>query len=459
MIQVHKAERRKAKLRLLLTGPSGSGKTYTAIIVARGLVGPTGKILLIDTERGSGELYADLTNYDVAPLEPPYRTEHYIEAIKYAEENGYDAVILDSITHAWAGQGGLLEQVDTISGSGNKFTAWSSITPKHQAFLDSMLSSPIHVIATVRSKTEYVLIPDEKGKNKPEKRGLAPIQRDGVEYEFTLVLDMAPNHTAEASKDRTGLFDGEIFYPTEETGKQLADWLDKGSAPTPRSIPTPAPAPEAAPVPEPAKKQPEQTTKKVPSRVYGKSEVENIRKRYVENGWSQKAIDEANVDGMLWDAEAIDADWKKRAAVVKKPAAKPKAEPAKVEPKPEVPQHVCPKCGKPSMSGEDAAAWKRTCDAAGLTYDAAICKGCAQKVWADYLASGQNTDAETAPSKNDTPADTDSKQTKPTTTEPETAEPEFTCVKCGAKITKVQRDVSNLYLGRSYCKKCMDDTK
>lgn len=226
MALFQKAERRKAKLRLALCGPSGSGKTYSALKIAQGI---GGKIALIDTENGSGSLYAHLTEYDVAEISPPFTVEKYIAAIKDAEASGYNVLVVDSLSHAWAGQGGLLEEVDKRNSGGNSFAAWRNVTPMHNKLVDTILQSNLHIIVTMRSKTAYEIEKDERGKAVPVKKGMAPIQRDGLEYEFTVVLDLDnKKHIAEAGKDRTGLFDGNVFVPDESTGQALMEWLESG---------------------------------------------------------------------------------------------------------------------------------------------------------------------------------------------------------------------------------------
>ncbi|MFV0422222.1 ATP-binding protein [Oleidesulfovibrio sp.] len=222
-----RAERKKAKLRLALCAPSGAGKTYSALLIAQGL---GGSIAMIDTERGSGELYSHLCAYDACQVEPPYTPQKYIEAIRFAERAGYTTIIIDSLTHAWAGQGGLLEEVDKRKGRGNDFTAWRDITPQHNALVDAMLQSSCHIIGTMRTKTAYDMVKDDRtGKVKPVKVGLAPVQRDGLEYEFTVVMDIdTERHMATASKDRTSLFDGKVFVPTVDTGRALLEWLEGG---------------------------------------------------------------------------------------------------------------------------------------------------------------------------------------------------------------------------------------
>lgn len=228
-MQIRKAERRKAKLRLGIVGASGSGKTYTALLLALGL---GGKIGLIDTENGSGELYADLGGYDVITLHAPYEAQKYFDAIKAFENAKYDVIIIDSLTHAWAGEGGLLEKQGTLESSGrykNSFATWRDITPLHNKLIEAMLKSPSHIIGTMRSKQEYVLEKDDKGRSVPRKVGMAPVQREGMDYEFTVVFDLSDTHYAKASKDRTSMFDNKLFVPSVETGKQLAAWLNSGA--------------------------------------------------------------------------------------------------------------------------------------------------------------------------------------------------------------------------------------
>ncbi|HAT8010960.1 TPA: ATP-binding protein [Providencia stuartii] len=225
-----KALRKKAKLRLALTGPSGSGKTYGALEIAKGL---GGKTAVIDTEKGSASLYSDRFDFDVLELDPPFTPERFIEAIGAAQEAGYDNLIIDSITHEWSGSGGCLELLDGIAKAkyrGNTWSAWSDITPRHNAFLDAILRSDLHIIATMRSKTETAQVDKGNGKKGVDKLGMKPEQRDGVEYEFTTVLDLNhETHTAMASKDRTGLFsNAEVIQLNELTGKKLMDWLNDG---------------------------------------------------------------------------------------------------------------------------------------------------------------------------------------------------------------------------------------
>ena len=226
-----KAVRKRAKARIGICGPAGSGKTMSALKLAFGIVGSGGRIAVLDTENESASLYAHLGDYDVDVIKPPFTVEKYINGIREAEKQGYDLIIIDSLSHAWAGTGGILEFADAKSESakGNKFAGWREATPKHNSLVDAMLQSSMHVIAGMRSKTEYVLIEDEKGKKVPKKIGMAPVQREGMDYEFSLVFDVdQERHIATSSKDRTEIFDGFFGKLTEEHGRLIREWLDSG---------------------------------------------------------------------------------------------------------------------------------------------------------------------------------------------------------------------------------------
>lgn len=228
-----KAERKKAKLRLALTGPSGSGKTFGALKIAQGL---GGKIAVVDTERGSASLYANWCEFDVLELDPPYTPEAFTKAMREAEQGGYDVLILDSTTHEWSGVGGCLELVDEVAKAryrGNTWSAWSEVTPRHRAFVDAIQRSPMHIIATMRSKTETAQV-EENGRKKVVKLGMKAEQRDGIEYEMSVVLDVQhDSHYVQPSKDRTGLFmDRDPFKISEQTGVMLREWLESGAEPS-----------------------------------------------------------------------------------------------------------------------------------------------------------------------------------------------------------------------------------
>lgn len=227
-----KATRKKAKLRLGLTGPSGSGKTLGALMIAAGL---GGRIAVIDTEHNSADLYADMFDFDSMSLVPPYTPERFIDAINKARDAGYSNLIIDSVTHEWSGSGGCLELNEAVAKAkfkGNTWSAWSETTPRHRRFLDAILGSPMNVIVTMRSKTETVQT-EVNGKKSVAKLGMKSEQKDGIEYEFTTVLDIVrEGHYALASKDRTGLFtDEDPKAITPDTGKMLQAWLESGAEP------------------------------------------------------------------------------------------------------------------------------------------------------------------------------------------------------------------------------------
>ena len=225
-MQLRKATRQKAKIRLGLSAVSGGGKTYSALLIAFGLCNDWSKIAVIDTENNSADLYAHLGEYSVLPLQAPYAPENYIKAIKECEDAGMEVIIIDSITHEWEGKGGCLQIQEQLGG---KYQDWAKVTPRHQAFIDSILQSKCHVITTVRRKQDYEMTKDGNGKVKVEKAGLKEVTREGFEYELTANLEIDIRHNATASKDRTGLFTGQpSFIPSVQTGELIKEWCESG---------------------------------------------------------------------------------------------------------------------------------------------------------------------------------------------------------------------------------------
>ncbi|RPD45167.1 AAA family ATPase [Paracnuella aquatica] len=225
-MQLRKATRKKAKIRLGLSAVSGGGKTYSALLVAHGICDDWSKVAIIDSENNSADLYAHLGDFNVLPISAPFSPEKYVEAIHTCEKAGMEVIIVDSITHEWDGKGGCLEIVEQLGG---KYQDWAKVTPRHQAFIDAIIQSPCHMITTVRRKQDYEMIKDGNGKVKVEKGGLKEITREGFEYELTINLELDLRHNATASKDRTGLFMGKpAFVPSEETGKLIAQWCEQG---------------------------------------------------------------------------------------------------------------------------------------------------------------------------------------------------------------------------------------
>jgi hypothetical protein len=239
-----KATKKQAKLRMALVGPSGGGKTYTALAIAAHL----GKrVAVIDSERGSASLYSDRFEFDVNELlnkEPA----GYVAAIRGAAQAGYDVLIVDSLSHAWQE---LLDKVDRIAQSGfkgNKWSAWSEGTPEQNALVDALLDFPGHLIVTMRARTEWEIVEDERGKKKPQKIGLAPIQRKGVEYEFTVVLYVSEGgRSVLVDKTRCPALEGKVFkQPGKDIAEILTGWLNDG-APAAQAQPAATPAPAKRP--------------------------------------------------------------------------------------------------------------------------------------------------------------------------------------------------------------------
>ncbi len=230
MVQFVKATKSQARARIALVGPSGSGKTYSALAIGAGL---GTRVAVIDTEHGTAAKYAGDFNFDTLALDS-YAPERYMEAILAAEAAGYDVLIIDSLSHAWAGKDGLLEFVDNAAkrgaGGGNNFSAWRDATPLHNRLVDTILAARLHVIVTMRTKTEWVMEADARGKMIPRKVGTAPVQRAGIEYEFDLVGDLTQEHDLLVTKTRCPALDNGVYNkPGADLAKVIRDWLTDGT--------------------------------------------------------------------------------------------------------------------------------------------------------------------------------------------------------------------------------------
>ena len=221
MLHLRQSTRKQAKIKLALQGCAGSGKTYSALLLAYGMTADWSKIAVIDSENGSADLYAHLGTYNVVSLGGDYSPENYIEAITLCENAGMDVIIVDSISQCWDY---LLDFHASLQG--NSFANWAKVTPRQNAFVQKILQSAVHIICTMRTKQDYVLN-EKNGKMVPEKVGLNAMQRDGMDYEFTVVLDIDLKHHVQASKDRTGLFMGRPeFTITPKVGQAILNWCD-----------------------------------------------------------------------------------------------------------------------------------------------------------------------------------------------------------------------------------------
>lgn len=261
-----KAVRTQSRLRLGLDGPSGSGKTYTALMAATAMA-KGGKIAVIDTERNSASLYSDQFTFDVVCLDN-FHPQNYVDMIHAAEEGGYAVIVIDSLSHAWEGEGGVLDQHDAAvkrQKVQNSFTAWKDVTPIHRDLVDAILQSKCHIIVTMRSKTEYVLEEVESNGRKiqrPKKVGMAPVQRQGMEYEFTIVADLDVDHVMVVSKSRmSDIADAVVTKPDVKWFQRIADWLGSAAPVTTSPPAPPAPKPNGngskpdQPAPAPAASQ------------------------------------------------------------------------------------------------------------------------------------------------------------------------------------------------------------
>ena len=249
------AVKTESKLRMAIAGPSGSGKTYTALTVAAALV-PGGRVAVIDTEHGSAAKYADLFDFDVAAAAPPYHPDGLVKLVTFAANSGYDVVVVDSVSHYWNGAGGILdikEDIERKMRNPNSYTSWKDVTPIHQRMVDTLVAVNAHVIVTMRSKQDYILV-EKNGKQVPQKVGMAPVQRDGFEYEFDVMLDMDIENVGRVMKTRCPALTGGAFTkPGADVAGVLREWLT-GAAP--EQAPPPVVFNPAAQPARPASKPP-----------------------------------------------------------------------------------------------------------------------------------------------------------------------------------------------------------
>lgn len=222
------AERKDIRLKIAVSGLAGAGKTYSSLTLAKGLLnGDMSKVGFIQTEVGRAEMYLDkFGEFKVLNLHPPFTPNKFIEAIDAAEKAGLKCIIIDSISDEWAGIGGCLEMHEQASKlSKNSYTAWGKITPKHEAFFNKILTSPLHIISTMKQKADVVIEKDSRGKSVPKKLGVKDIQREGSDYRFHLCFEIDRDHKALATKDNTSLFAGKpAFMIDEGVGAGLRDW-------------------------------------------------------------------------------------------------------------------------------------------------------------------------------------------------------------------------------------------
>ena len=230
-MNLQKASRKKAKMKMAVLGPSGSGKTYSSLLLANGICDSWDKVAVIDTENNSADLYSHLGPYNTLSLAGPFSPERFIQAIEVCEKEDMEVIIIDSISLEWDF---LLNYHASLQG--NSFTNWGKITPRHNAFIQKLLQSNCHIICTTRTKQDFVLN-EKNGRMIPEKVGLKPVQRDNLEYDFTIVFDLDIRNNAKISKDRTGLFSNNSeFKITTDTGRLIQSWCNNGTDIMPNDV-------------------------------------------------------------------------------------------------------------------------------------------------------------------------------------------------------------------------------
>lgn len=277
-----KAIKRDAKLRLAVSGPAGAGKTFTLLRLGTELArGTGGRVALVDTEHGSASKYAhtpactadcsDPSHFDFDVIEPSkFDPRDLMKDIDSAIDGGYSVVVVDSLSHYWMGPDGELEMVDNAakqSRSGNSFAAWKTVTPIHNLLVDTMLRAPIHILVSMRTKTEWVVEKDEKtGKNTPRKIGLQPVMRDGIEFEFDVCGDIDQDNTLTVTKTRCSSLTGKsINRPGKDMAELLKIWLGSPAAQETRGDGSTQGVAQSPPVtPTPASTEATPTTAEIP---------------------------------------------------------------------------------------------------------------------------------------------------------------------------------------------------
>lgn len=228
---LQKAVKQQAKLRMAIIGPAGSGKTFSALRIAKTLAGDK-RIALFDTEHGSAVKYSKHFDFDTDNIVAPFHPDKFGAAIREAVAGNYGVVILDSLSHAWNGEGGILDIVEQFAKrmkNPNSFAAWKDATPIQNRLTETILAAGIHVIVTMRSKVEYVLGDNGRGQQVPRKVGMAPIQRENWDYEFDVVMEMDTENNGIITKTRCSDLAGGVFAkPGENIAVTLKDWLSDG---------------------------------------------------------------------------------------------------------------------------------------------------------------------------------------------------------------------------------------
>lgn len=266
-LEFKKAKRIQAKVKIAVGGPSGSGKTMGALLLGYGLIKAEhpdwsdatcwDKICICDTENASGSLYVGaqvggvhIGEYNTIQIAPPFEEQTLIDSISMCESHGIEVIIIDSATAFWQGEGGALQTQGKIAErTGNSFTSWKSIRVDQAKMMNAILQSKCHVISAYRAKTEYVQEKNDKGKTIVRNIGMGIIAEGNTEYEYSVFFLLDNSHNASAIKDRTGIFDNQIFTITPDTGKKLYQWMAEGEVAPPQPVIQKAAPAEDSPAP------------------------------------------------------------------------------------------------------------------------------------------------------------------------------------------------------------------
>lgn len=234
MSTFQRATKKNVRARIAFDGPSGAGKTWTSLEWARVL---GAKVAVVDTERASASLYADRFEFDVLEIGPPFHPDRFSDAIRTAEKAGYEVLVIDSLSHVWEGEGGVLDIADAAGSraGGNSWAGWKTATPALRHLVDTMLASDLHIIVTMRSKQEWTQeeYTDSKGhrKTRPVRVGMAPVMRNGMEYEFTVVGDLDLEHRLTITKSRCDALSDLVVQPgrAAEAAETFMNWTKSGA--------------------------------------------------------------------------------------------------------------------------------------------------------------------------------------------------------------------------------------
>ena len=223
------------KVRISIQGVSGCGKTKTGLSVAHGLAEGE-RFGVIDTEHGASSLYVGENgiHFDTLCMDR-YDPRDLIKALETAAKVGYPVIKVDSLSHFWKGADGTLDQVEKAASryGGNSFAGWKDGTPLQNDMVQALLTYPGHVVATMRSQTEWVLQENARGRREPVMVGMRAEQRKGIEYEFDIAAEMDITNRLRFLKSRCPALHQQILERPDgarDIAKPVLDWLRSNPA-------------------------------------------------------------------------------------------------------------------------------------------------------------------------------------------------------------------------------------